>query len=327
MQPYALRTSKLKPLRAVITAVEDSLCVPVVIVVCGAFNPIHNAHLSLYNTAEAALSSPSSRDAITGRPYLVLGGYLSPVGDLYGKPGLMPFSQRVDIAEAAVRDHPAIEVDCWEGLQPTYARTYYVLEHLQESVQTWYDSLREEGQHSLSERDVSVRVVLACGTDLFRSFFKPGCWRLDLLQKLLDRFYVVVITRPGNNFDCVKNRSDAFSPNIMVSEDESVNGEEAVAGGIHQMLPENCVLTQVINEETYEVDFSKYRFIYKQPTSISSTSSTAIRKALGAAAEAANRHDLAAEKEAQEGIANMVPEAARDLIIKYYFFHATNSEK
>ncbi|CCW65705.1 unnamed protein product [Phytomonas sp. EM1] len=319
MQSYALRTSKLKSLKVVATAVEDSLCIPVVIAVCGAFNPIHHAHIALYDMAEAALTSPSACDAATGRPYLVLGGYISPVGDSYGKPGLLPFSQRVEIVEAAVRDHPAIEVDRWEGLQPTYTRTYYVLEHLQEAVQAWYDSQAKEGKPSLSERGVRIRVAFACGTDLLQSFLRPGCWRLDLLQKMLDRFQVVVITRSENDFDRTNDNRNVSLSNIMVSGDEAGKKGEASVSEIGQVLPENCVMTQVIDGETYVVDFSKYRFIYTQPTFISSASSTAIRKALSAVAEAVSRNDTAAEQAAREEVIDMVPEAARDLVIKYYF--------
>lgn len=57
----------------------------------------------------------------------VLGGYLSPVHVGYGKPGLAPNDQRLEMARAAVANSDWIMVDDWETSQSSYTRTLPVL--------------------------------------------------------------------------------------------------------------------------------------------------------------------------------------------------------
>jgi nicotinamide mononucleotide adenylyltransferase len=59
--------------------------------------------------------------------YDVLGGYISPVHIGYGKAGLAPNQQRLEMAQAAVENSDWIMVDDWETRQPSYTRTLPVL--------------------------------------------------------------------------------------------------------------------------------------------------------------------------------------------------------
>ena len=67
--------------------------------------------------------------------YHVLGGYMSPVADAYGKPELAPCVDRVVMCQGAASTSPSVMVDEWEARQPGYTRTLQVLHHLQEELE------------------------------------------------------------------------------------------------------------------------------------------------------------------------------------------------
>lgn len=64
----------------------------------------------------------------------VLGGYLSPVHSGYGKTGLAPNDQRLDMAQAAVANSDWIMVDDWETSQASYTRTLPVLQSMRKRL-------------------------------------------------------------------------------------------------------------------------------------------------------------------------------------------------
>lgn len=161
----------------------------VVLVMCGSFNPIHNAHISLFNAAKNALETPHNG-------LEVVGGFISPVADGYKKAGLASFEIRRKLVEEAVALHPFLEIDEWEGLQSSYTRTYYVLNHLRDEIQSFY--LRQEPEEMakrMQDVDCAIELVLLCGTDLLASFFIPKAWPLNLLQKLVNEYRIVVVNR------------------------------------------------------------------------------------------------------------------------------------
>ncbi|KAH9599274.1 Cytidyltransferase-like domain [Trypanosoma melophagium] len=180
----------------------------VVVVMCGSFNPMHVAHIAMYEAACDAIQNKKHSDSVEGTASLpvkkdlmtvVVGGFVSPVNDHYKKEELRPFSQRSAICTASLREHPSLAVDEWEGLQPNYVRTFHVLEHLQKSVQSWYEMDAGPSEAQLAwVRQHPVRVVFVCGSDLFASFLRPGCWPLKLLRKLLETFEVLVVRRAGS---------------------------------------------------------------------------------------------------------------------------------
>jgi len=104
----------------------------VVLVACGSFNPPTVAHLRMFDLAEHALAQVESADSLDDTVparsadhasmqadlslplqagYDVLGGYLSPVNDGYGKPGLLPAAHRLRMCELAADAAPAVMVD------------------------------------------------------------------------------------------------------------------------------------------------------------------------------------------------------------------------
>lgn len=158
----------------------------VVLVMCGSFNPMHTTHIRLYECAKK-----KAEDA----GMAVLGGFFSPVADSYGKPGLISFPIRKRIVEETIADHPDLEIDDWEGLQPVYTRTVYVLQHMQESVIKYYSQHEPEKMTELDELGIPLNVAFACGGDIFASFFIPKVWPIPLLQGIVDTFPIIVVSR------------------------------------------------------------------------------------------------------------------------------------
>ncbi|WIA16300.1 hypothetical protein OEZ85_013001 [Tetradesmus obliquus] len=95
---------------------------PTVLVACGSFNPPTIMHLRMFDLATAALAQ---------RGYDVWGCYMSPVADAYGKKGLAPVQQRLQMCRLAAADTSNVMVDSWEATQPGYTRTIQVLRHVQ----------------------------------------------------------------------------------------------------------------------------------------------------------------------------------------------------
>ena len=104
----------------------------------------------------------------------VIGGYISPVGDAYGKKGLVASHHRVKMCELAVQSSDWVMVDSWESLQPEYLTTITVLNHIHNCL--------------LKHLNKKIRVMLLAGADLLESMVKPGVWaEEDVSAK---RFYL-----------------------------------------------------------------------------------------------------------------------------------------
>ncbi len=65
-------------------------------------------------------------------------GIISPVSNLYGKPGLAPENYRIEMLQAAVRDDNWLRVDTWEATQTSWTRTKLVLDHHYEEIKKRY---------------------------------------------------------------------------------------------------------------------------------------------------------------------------------------------
>ncbi|CAJ1004764.1 putative Cytidylyltransferase-like [Leishmania naiffi] len=294
--PYALRTDKLKPLEGCAASCPTStaeaasqvtpLLQPVVLVICGSFNPIHNAHLKLYDAAKRSI------EGVDGR--VVLGGFLSPVSDAYGKPGLRCAADRVQVMEKALCHHPDLSVDTWECQQPTYTRTVFVLRALEEHVNAWYAQSEPAAMEWLTSHGRHVRVVFACGADLFFSFWHPGCWSLCLLRQLLDSFPLVVVQRGGARGSI--SDSDDFARLCQTAPLLSETAEDG---------------------ERIEIDMLRYTFTFAAFSAPDDTSSTAVRNA---AIELAKTpaDEVMARAALQSRLRGMLPEAAVQLVVDLY---------
>lgn len=115
-------------------------------------------------------------------PIQVIGGYMSPTSDAYGKVGLASSQHRLEMCRLALKDdsNPWISVDCWEALQPVFIPTVRVLEHLEEELQRKGIVLN---LHEISNLGINARPIFLCGADLVRAFQDYALWeRTDVLM-------------------------------------------------------------------------------------------------------------------------------------------------
>lgn len=184
MENYVFPSHKLKRLPSIDTAtgLNGGRGAPAqaVLVACGSFNPITNMHLRLLESARDYLKDYRNVD--------VLGGFISPVHDSYGKKGLVSSNHRIQICELACNSSDWIAVDTWEHLQDSYITTRKALQHFQLHVDQFYRDLGHR-----------VQIMLVCGVDLLRSFFIPGVWLEEDIKIILSQFGIVVFERDGEH--------------------------------------------------------------------------------------------------------------------------------
>ncbi|KAH9298716.1 hypothetical protein KI387_030398, partial [Taxus chinensis] len=147
----------------------------VILLSTGSFNPPTYMHLRMFELA---------RDALISDGYAVLGGYMSPVNDGYGKKGLASAEHRIKLCELACEDSSYIMVDAWEAKQSSYQRTLTILNRVEFF---WRAS-------GIVNTD-SLRVMLLCGADLLESFTTPGVWIPDQVKLIFRDHGVVCISR------------------------------------------------------------------------------------------------------------------------------------
>uniref|UniRef100_A0A8C2I779 Nicotinamide/nicotinic acid mononucleotide adenylyltransferase 3 n=1 Tax=Cyprinus carpio TaxID=7962 RepID=A0A8C2I779_CYPCA len=89
--------------------------IPLVLLACGSFNPITHQHMRLFELARDHMHQ-------TGL-YRVVGGIVSPVGDYYGKQGLVVSKHRLAMARLALQSSDWVSVDDWESQQADWTET------------------------------------------------------------------------------------------------------------------------------------------------------------------------------------------------------------
>ena len=104
----------------------------------------------------------------------IMGGYLSPVSDMYKKPGLLNAHHRVNMCTLAAEQTSSwLMIDSWEAFQ-NYQRTAVVLDHFDYEINTVLGGVQtEDGEHR------NVRVMLLAGSDLISTMSEPGVWSTD----------------------------------------------------------------------------------------------------------------------------------------------------
>ncbi|ROT37167.1 nicotinamide mononucleotide adenylyltransferase [Sodiomyces alkalinus F11] len=157
---------------------------PLVLVACGSFSPIHYVHLQMF-----AMAADYARNETN---YEVVGAYLSPVSDAYGKRGLARAHHRVEMCELAVKHaRQPLMVDPWEAQQASYVPTAKVLDHFD----------REINQLRGGSSGKKVRIALLAGADLVETFSQPNVWALHDLQHILGDYGAFVVERANSNIE------------------------------------------------------------------------------------------------------------------------------
>ncbi|KAK9084605.1 hypothetical protein Sjap_025016 [Stephania japonica] len=153
----------------------------IVLVSNGSFNPPTYMHLRMFELA---------RDALESEGCHVIGSYMSPVNDAYGKKGLIPANHRIAMCNLACRSSSFIMVDPWEAMQCNYQRTLTVLRRIKNCL----------SGNGLISRE-SLKIMLVCGSDLVESFSKPGVWIPEQVRSICENHGVVCIRREGKDIE------------------------------------------------------------------------------------------------------------------------------
>ncbi|KAL0217404.1 hypothetical protein RCL1_007985 [Eukaryota sp. TZLM3-RCL] len=149
---------------------------PAVVVLCGSFNPPTLLHFEIIR---------SSCEILRSHDYFCTHAVISPVSNLYAKPGLLPFNHRVEMLKLGLHDlnlSDFISIDTWEGTQTTYTRSVFVLNHI-------------------AEQFPDNQIILICGADLVEQM--GTSWPWDTLEPLLAKYKVLVFNRSDYNFENV----------------------------------------------------------------------------------------------------------------------------
>lgn len=166
---------------------------PIVVVACGSYSPVTYLHLRMFEIAADML-----RDHPT---YELVGGFFSPVSDLYRKKGLAKGCDRYDMCKLAVEGSDWIEVDHWEASQSEYQRTLLVLDHFYEFINVKLGGVLGGDNKTRKE----VKIMLLAGGDLIESFdsYKDGnpVWAPEDLNMIIGKYGCVIIERTGTHID------------------------------------------------------------------------------------------------------------------------------
>jgi len=167
---------------------QDPAKTPIVLVACGSFSPVTYLHLRMFEMAKDYVRQNTD--------FEIVGGYLSPVSDMYKKPGLLSAQHRVTMCTLASEQTSRwLMVDTWEAIQE-YQRTAVVLDHFDYEINTV-----RGGATTADGEKRNVRVMLLAGSDLISTMSEPGVWSYADLDHILGRYGTLIVERAGSGMD------------------------------------------------------------------------------------------------------------------------------
>lgn len=204
---------------------------PVVIVSLGSFSPVTEMHTSLMDSCRKSVNERE--------PFEVIGGFMSPTHQKYGKASLAPMHDRLNMLSLVLQHSDWVQPEQWECSQSDWTRTRVALEHLGAQLAAWKVAVGEaEPAKGL------VKVMMVCGGDLLESFilFKENgdrIWDENDVATILGDFGVVCVRRHGT--DEVKVIADnaelhKYNDNIVLTDAYDVHNT------ISSTKVRNCLL-------------------------------------------------------------------------------------
>ncbi|XP_018962868.2 nicotinamide/nicotinic acid mononucleotide adenylyltransferase 3 [Cyprinus carpio] len=172
--------------------------IPLVLLACGSFNPITHQHMRLFELARDHMHQ-------TGL-YHVVGGIVSPVGDDYGKRGLVASKHRLAMARLALQSSDWVSVDDWESKLEDWTETVVTMRYHYDRIAAQYHSSKD-----LPTVSEVPQLKLLCGADFMDTFKVPGLWRDDHVEEVVGRFGLVCVSRGSLQPDRAIHESDLLS--------------------------------------------------------------------------------------------------------------------
>ncbi|KAF9650990.1 Nucleotidylyl transferase [Thelephora ganbajun] len=189
------------PIHRLQRVLRDSSKQPLVLVACGSFSPITYLHLRMFEMARDYARQQTD--------YEIVGGYLSPVSDMYKKPGLLSAKHRVNMCNLAAEQTSSwLMVDPWEAFQ-SYQRTAVVLDHFEHEINDKFG-----GVATLEGEIRPVKILLLAGSDLIATMSEPGVWSQADLDHILGKYGCFIVERAGSDMDQATDGLARWRPNI-----------------------------------------------------------------------------------------------------------------
>eukprot|EP00457_Paulinella_chromatophora_P001885 gb/GEZN01001887.1/.p1 GENE.gb/GEZN01001887.1/~~gb/GEZN01001887.1/.p1 ORF type:complete len:598 (+),score=84.47 gb/GEZN01001887.1/:142-1935(+) len=204
----------------------------------GAYSPPTNMHLRIFEEA---------RDHLAQLNWEVVGGFISPVHDRYGKISLVEGCHRLNMCRLSAESSDWINVSPYEVRQDCWTPTLKVLSGCHSMLEA----------SNLYSRPVAVKLL--CGADLLLSFSSPGIWSSKDIAEIMRDFGVVVIPRHGVDLDEVIASSAVlckYKSNIQIVSQRVVNSVSS--SEIRKHLESNLSVKYLIPD-----DVTKYIYQHK----------------------------------------------------------------
>jgi nicotinamide mononucleotide adenylyltransferase len=173
---------------------------PLVLVACGSFSPPTELHLQMFELAQKHIDETD---------FEIVGNYMSPCSDSYGKSSLVPAHHRINMCALAIEERNSnAMVDVWETIRrdsqgrPIYTRTAEVLKRLDHQVN---DVLG--GFETTDGKIARAKIMLLIGADLALTMGDEKVWARKDIDVLLGYYGAFIIERP---FQC--DIQDAIEP-------------------------------------------------------------------------------------------------------------------
>ncbi|KAH8828363.1 hypothetical protein DL96DRAFT_1172520 [Flagelloscypha sp. PMI_526] len=259
---------------------RDASKTPVVLVACGSFSPVTYLHLRMF---EMAIDY-----ARQNTDYEIMGGYLSPVSDMYKKQGLLNATHRlsiylsplnsnshyfllisVNMCSLAAEDTSSwLMVDAWEAFLD-YQRTAIVLDHFEHEINTVLGGVQtEDGEHR------AARIILLAGSDLIATMSEPGVWSYNDLDHILGRYGTFIVERAGAGMEQATDSLARWRENIhlipqLIQNDVSSTKVRLFLRrglSVHYLIPAGVV------------DYIQRNHLYQDETSAAAAGAMALKK-------------------------------------------------
>lgn len=219
--------------------------IPLVLISCGSFNPVTNAHMRMFELARDFFKKSSSNS----RAYNVVSGIVSPVSDGYNKKGLLCAHHRTQMLQLATASVNWITLSGWECGQAEWSPTLSVLEHHRQVVQEQYGP--------------ETQLMFLCGGDLIESFNVPNLWKDEDIEEICSKFGgLAVIRRNGSDPEKIIYENDLLYKhrhNIHLITDHIAN--EISSTRIRRAVSRNESVKYLINDDVG--DYIQKENLYK----------------------------------------------------------------
>ena len=182
----------------------------------------------------------------------------------YGKPGLAPVEDRIDMLRAAIENDRWLRVDTWEGTQASWTRTKLVLDHHLDEAKRKHGDATElrllSGTTLVFLSPVRSSFLRSSGADVARSMLNPNIWLPQDIDDIMGNYGLACITRlsaPASGqggatvVDVNEGMPDAWKQHIDVIQDWVVN--DICATNIRNKLEKGCSVKYVVPDGAIQI--------------------------------------------------------------------------